>query len=269
MRTTLVVFLALAVGCGGGGSGTQNSAANNPGGSNNPPLTAQELLEGCLAGDLQDLSAVIGLLQGMFEGGDAPQPEFNLIAGLLTGTFPWTLDVDEDGTADLTGTLNLSDASGKVLGPAELAALVTLLGGGTPASLGDFLAALPDGTSVNLTFAFDGLSLLQGSAAGATGDGALSVEIRGGAPVSASGSGSVESGDCTFDFTFDDVDVTALLGGGTFGTASVDFELASAGHTLTGSVALDGTDLAQVTASLDGGTPETYTLDLTTGQLVP
>jgi len=267
MRTILVMLLALAVGCGGGGSGTQNSAANNPGGNDAPPLTAQALLEGCLAGDLQDLSAVIGLLQGMLEGGDAPQPEFNLVAGLLTGTFPWTLDVDEDGTADLTGTLNLSDADGKVLGPAELAALVTLLGG-TPGSLADFLAALPDGTSVNLTFAFDGLSLLQGSAAGATGDGALSLEIRDGVPVSASGSGSVESGDCTFDFTFDDVDVAGLLGGGAFGTAGVAFELTSAGHSLTGSVTLDGTDLAQITASLDGGPPETYTLDLVTGQLV-
>jgi len=267
MRTTLLVFLAAAVGCGGGSSGTQNSAANNPGGGGNPPLTAQDLVEGCLAGDLQDLSGVLGLLQGLLEGGAGPQPEFNLVAGLLTGTFPWTLDVDEDGTDDLTGTLNLSDADGKVLGPADLAVLVTLLGG-TPAGLADFLAALPDGTSVNLTFAFDGLSLLQGSATGSTGDGALSLEIQGGAPVAASGSGSVASGDCSFAFAFDDVDVTGLLGEGGFGVATVDFELESGGHALTGTVALDGTDVAQITASLDGGAPGIYAIDLTTGQLI-
>ncbi len=250
-RIGFLLALALA-GCGGGGSGGTPAAT----------LTTQELLEECLAADLADLSALLGTIQGLLDsGGTGPQPEFDLIAAVLTGKLPWTLDLDGDQVDDLSGSVFLTDANGDITLPASL---VTLLGGGGAFDLDTILALLPDGTDVNLTFLFDDLDLVHG----ASGDGDFAVDVQGGAPTAVSGGGTFASGECTFDFDFDGLSPEILEGGG-FGSGSVGFDLGVGGNAVGGSIVLDGTNIARVTARRGSGAPESFLVDLTTGSVTP
>jgi hypothetical protein len=248
----LLVLLALTA-CGGGG-----------GGSGPPPAqqTTQQLLEQCLASDLADLSTLIATVQGLLDaGGTGPEPQFDLVTAVLTGRLPWTVDLDGDLVNDLSGTIFLTDAGGAITLPASL---VTLLGGGGSLDLDTVLALLPDGTHLNLTFDFDGLALVNG----ASGDGDLSAEVAGGAVTSVSGGGTFASGECEFDFDFDGLGPEILEGGG-FGSGSVGFDLGVGTDSVGGSIVLDGTNVAAVTATRPGGAPEMFLVDLTTGAVTP
>jgi len=252
MRPIALLLALVLAGCGGGGGGGTPPAQ----------LTTQQLLEQCLAADLADLSTLIGTIQGMLDsGGTGPQPQFDLVAAVLTGKLPWTLDVDGDLVNDLSGTIFLTDASGDVTIPAGL---VALLGGGGAPDLDAILALLPDGTKMNLTFLFDDLDLVHG----ASGDGDFAVEVEGGAPASVSGGGTFASGECDFDFSFDGLGPEILEGGG-FGSGSVGFDLGVGSDSAQGSIVLDGTNIARVTATRPGSAPETFLVDLTTGSVQP
>jgi hypothetical protein len=250
-RIAFPLFLVLAASCGGGGGA--------------PPaaqLTTEQMLEQCLAADLADLSTLIATVQGLLDaGGAGPQPQFDLVSAVLTGVLPWTVDLDGDQANDLTGTIFLTDAGGAVTLPASL---VTLLGGGGALDLDSILALLPDGTHLNLTFVFDGLALVNG----ASGDGDFSAEVTGGAVTSVSGGGTFTSGDCDFDFDFDGLGPEILEGGG-FGSGSVGFDLGVGTDSVGGSIVLDGTNVAAVTATRAGGAPESFLVDLTTGAVTP
>ncbi len=252
----LALCLALVVAaCGGGGGG---------GGGGTPPaqLTTQEMLEQCLAADLADLSTLLGTIQGLLDsGGTGPQPEFNLIAALLTGRLPWTLDLDGDEVSDLSGEVFLTDVNGDITLPASV---VTLLGGGGAFDLDTILALLPDGTRLNLLFAFDDLDLVHG----ASGDGDFAVEVTGGQATDVSGGGTFASASCTFEFDFGGLGPEILEGGG-FGSGSMGFDLGVGGDSAEGSIVLDGTNIARVTARRNGGAPETFLVDLTTGAVQP
>lgn len=246
-----LLVLALAA-CGGGGGSTPPPAQ----------LTTEQLLEQCLAADLADLSTLIATVQGLLDaGGTGPEPQFDLVSAVLTGVLPWTVDLDGDLADDLSGTIFLTDAGGAVTLPASL---ITLLGGGGSLDLDTILALLPDGTNVNLTFDFDDLALVSG----ASGDGALSAEVTGGAVTSVSGGGTFASGACVFDFDFDGLGPEILEGGG-FGSGSVGFELGVGTETVAGSIVLDDTNVATVTATRAGGAPETFLVDLATGAVTP
>jgi hypothetical protein len=252
-RIAFLLVLALTA-CGGGGGSN--------GGTPPAQLTTQQVLEQCLAADLADLSTLIATVQGLLDaGGTGPQPQFDLVSAVLTGKLPWTVDLDGDLVNDLSGTIFLTDAGGAITLPASL---VTLLGGGGSLDLDTILALLPDGTHLNLTFVFDGLDLVNG----ASGDGDLSAEVAGGAVTGVSGGGTFTSGDCDFDFDFDGLGPEILEGGG-FGSGSVGFDLGVGTDSVGGSIALDGTNVATVTASRAGGTPETFLVDLTTGIVTP
>jgi len=257
-RTSLAVALASLLlvihvaGCGGGGGSTPVTPE---------PLTTEQLLEQCVAADLGDLSTVLGTIQGLLDpAAGGPQPEFNLVAALLTGVLPWTLDLDADQVDDLSGTIFLTDAGGGVTIPQELLTLI----GGTGIDIDQVLALLPDGTAVHLTFAFDGLTI----ASGASGDGELVVEVSGGAPAGVSGGGTLASGPCGFDFSFDDLGPDALDGSG-LGAATVGFEAAVGQEIVAGSIEFDGTNTARVIASRNGGPDEIFLVDLTTGDVTP
>ncbi len=250
MRRIAVLFALVFAGCGGGG------------GTPAAELTTQELLEQCLAADLADLSTILGTIQGILDsGGTGPQPEFDLIGGFLTGVLPWTIDLDGDLADDLSGSVFLTDANGDVTLPP---ALVALLGGGGAFDLDTILALLPDGTNVNLTFLFDELDLVHG----ASGDGDFAVAVEGGAPTGVSGGGTFASGDCVFDFDFDGLGPEILDGSG-FGSGSVGFDLGVGSDSTQGSIVLDGTNVAHVTAQRAGGALETFLVDLTTGAVQP
>jgi len=251
MRRLALCSALLVAGCGGGGGGT-------------PPaqLTTQEMLEQCLAADLADLSTLLGTVQGLLDsGGTGPQPEFNLIAALLTGRLPWTLDLDGDQVNDLSGEVFLTDINGDITLPANI---VALLGGGGAFDLDTILALLPDGTHLNLLFAFDDLDLVHG----ASGDGDIAVEVTGGAATDVGGGGTFASAECSFDFDFDGLGPEILEGGG-FGSGSMGFDLGVDGNSADGSIVLDGTNIARVTARSNGGAPETFLVDLTTGAVQP
>ena len=253
MRRIAFLFVLVLPACGGGGgSGTPQAE-----------LTTQQLLEQCLAADLADLSTLLATIQGMLDsGGTGPQPEFDLVAAILTGKLPWTLDLDGDQVNDLSGSVFLTDASGGVTLPASL---IALLGGGGSLDLDAILALLPDGTNVNLTFLFDDLDLVHG----ASGDGDFAVEVEGGVPTGVSGGGTFASGECTFDFDFDGLGPEILEGGGGFGSGSMGFDLGVGADAVGGSIVLDGTNVARVTATRAGGAPETFLVDLTTGAVEP
>jgi len=251
-RIAFLLVLPLAA-CGGGGGG------NTP-----PPaqLTTQQLLEQCLAADLADLSTLIATVQGLLSaGGTGPQPQFDLVGAVLTGVLPWTVDLDGDQVNDLSGTVFLTDAGGAVTIPP---ALLTLLGGGGSLDLNTILALLPDGTHLNLTFVFDDLDLVHG----ASGDGDFSAEVTGGAVTSVSGGGTFSSADCDFSFDFDGLGPEILEGGG-FGSGSVGFDLGVGRDAVGGSIVLDGTNTASVTATRAGSASETFLVDLTTGAVTP
>lgn len=251
MRRLAFVFVLAACG-GGGGGGTPPPAQ----------LTTQQLLEQCLAADLADLSTLIGTVQGLLDAdGTGPQPQFDLIGAVLTGVLPWTVDLDGDSVNDLSGTVFLTDPGGAVTLPASL---VTLLGSGGSFDLDTILALLPDGTNLNLTFVFDGLDLVHG----ASGDGDFAAEVAGGAVTTVSGGGTFLSGDCDFDFDFDGLGPEILEGGG-FGSGSVGFDLGVGSDAVGGTILLDGTSVASVTATRAGGAPETFLVDLATGVVTP
>jgi hypothetical protein len=248
----LPVLLLAACGGGGGGGGAPPAAQ----------LTTQQLLEQCLAADLADLSTIIGTVQGLLNsGGTGPQPQFNLVAAVLTGVLPWTIDLDGDQVNDLSGTVFLTDAGGAVTIPPSI---LTLLGSGGSLDLNAILALLPDGTHLNLTFVFDNLALVHG----ASGDGDFSAEVQGGAVANVSGGGTFTSAECDFSFDFDGLGPEVLEGGG-FGSGSVGFDLGVGTDAIGGSIALDGTDVATVTATRAGSAPETFLVNLTTGAVTP
>jgi hypothetical protein len=255
MRPLSFLLILGILGCGGGGS-------SSSGGNITAPLTTQQVLEQCLAADLADLSTLIGTVQGLLNsGGTGPQPKFDLVSALLTGILPWTLDVDGDMVNDLTGTIYLTDAGGSVTLPPP--SVITLFTSGTP-DLNAILALLPDGTHMNLTFDFNDL----GIAHGATGGGNFAVEVQGGVASSVSGGGTFDSGGCSFEFSFDGLG-TEILDGSGFGSGTVDFDVGVGTETVSGSIVLDGTNVAQVTATQAGGAPEHFLVDLTTGAVTP
>ena len=125
------------------------------------------------------------------------------------------------------------------------------------------LATLPNGPHLNLTFLFDKLDLVHGD----TGDGDFAVEVQGGAAAAVSGGGTFDSGSCDFDFDFDGLGPEILDGSG-FGSGTVGFDL-GVGSNAHGSIVLDGSNIAHVTAQRPGGAPEDFLVDLTTGAVQP
>ncbi|HEX5137801.1 MAG TPA: hypothetical protein VFY93_12565 [Planctomycetota bacterium] len=252
MRHIAFLLVLPLAACGGGGGSNPQPA----------PLTTQQLLEECLAADLADLSTVIATVQGILSsGGTGPQPQFDLVTAVLTGVLPWTVDLDGDQAKDLSGTVFLTDAGGAVTIPP---AVLSLLGGGGSLDLNAILALLPDGTHLNLTFVFDDLALVHG----ASGDGDFSAEVQGGAVTSVDGGGTFTSAECDFSFDFDGLGPEILEGGG-FGSGTVGFDLGVGTDAVGGSIDLDGTSVATVTATRAGGAPETFLVDLTTGAVTP
>jgi hypothetical protein len=115
-----------------------------------------------------------------------------------------------------------------------------------------------------LNFDFDDLDLVSG----ASGAGDLAVAVAGGAPSTVTGGATFDSGDCAFEFDFDGLGPEILEGGG-FGSGSMGFDMAVGRDDVGGSIVLDGTSVARVTARRNGGAPESFLVDLTTGAVTP
>jgi hypothetical protein len=255
MKPAAWIFItALFCSCGGGEeAATEDTQA----------LSASEIVQGCVVTGLDDFVDLLNLFLNRLEGGaGAPRPEFDLLAGLLSGgVVPWTLDLDDDGVPDLEGTVFFTDADGNVTIPFDLGAL---LGGGLddPASL---LDDLPAGTTLHLTYEFDDLALESGESL--TGDGELVFGFDSAtSAVTVGGSGSFSSGECGYDYDLTDIEF-ALLSPGEFPVAELSFEVTYGSETLTGTIELDGSGIAVIRIQVDGE-EEVLRVDLRTGSLV-
>lgn len=244
------LIVSLCVACGGGSTSTPVGAA---------PLTAQDLVESCVVTDLQDLAELLDIMQNLLDpAADLPAPELDVLQFLVDGTVGWSLDVDEDGTVDLRGSVGFLDADGKPTLPIDIGDIL----GGAPLDLATVLAGLDAGTTLDLDFETSG-SL----ATSATGSGTMSFLFDGEGVASVSGDGQFESGACRLDFDFEDIDAFDPAVDG-FPVASLGFGLTSEGQNLGGSVDLDGTSVAEIRATLEGGVEEVFRIDLETGALL-
>lgn len=225
-------------------------------------LTAQEVVETCVADDLVDLTGLLDLIRNIGqEGSTLPQPELDLLRLLVDGNVGWSFDLDSDGNDDVTGTVGFTNADGEATIPFDVTGL---LGGETP-DLAELLADLPDGTTLNLSFELPNGASLSGDAA--TNGGNVSVTFQGGEIFEVSGGGTFVTEACSFDFGFDDIGAFDPATS-TFPVATLNFDADIDGRTLGGDIALDGTNVATIVARPVGAAAETFLLDLLTGQLV-
>ncbi len=241
-------LILLACGCGSGGGAAPTTASN---------LTAQEIFDRCLSGDLLDFAGVLELVQGLLDGGGTaptPTPQIDLLQGILQGgVFPWSIDLDGDAVADLTGTIHLRDAAGSVTLPLGLLAL----GDPNNLDLDALIASLPAGTTLHIDF--DVTNLVLASAQTGSGTGTVVVSFADGAVASASGSGRFLAGPCDMGFQFSDIDAAAVSAAG-FPIADFDFDVEVEGRRATGIVSFDGTDTAIVRTRVGNGPEESFPL---------
>lgn len=251
-----ILIAALLCACGGGNE--------EPASENTQALSPTEIVQGCVVTGLADFVDLLNLFLNRLEGGaGAPQPEFDLLAGVLAGgVVPWTLDVDDDDVTDVEGTVYFTDSAGKVTIPFDLG---DLLSGGLddPASL---LDDLPAGTTLNLTFEFDDLALEGGDPVTGAGELAFGFDSTD-SSVTVGGSGTFGAGECGYDYELTDVDVS-LLAPGEFPVAELAFEVTYGTETLTGTIELDGSTIAVIRIQTGGGAEEILRVDLSTGSLV-
>ncbi|MHC4958297.1 MAG: hypothetical protein ACYTGN_07960 [Planctomycetota bacterium] len=266
MRTFLIALLATACACGGGSddstTNTDANAAGNGNGSGEPAaLTAQDVLEACVSTDLADFAQLFELLGGLLDGNaeSLPEPQIDFGKLLTERKVGWSFDLDEDGTADVSGTLFFTDASGAVVVPFSALDLLALIAA-PPENPLDLLEDVPAGTDLNLTWSFDNLPLTTSDAA-SSGD--LVFGIADGQLDSASGSAALTMGDCQFDFSFDEI--TIDLANPTLPAADATFTVDTADHTVAGKATFDGTSGVTFEATLDDGEAETFSFDISEG----
>ena len=249
------LLVAFAIACSGGGDGTPAATGD--------ALTAQEILGNCVAFDAADLASLLEMLQGTLTGAEnAPGISLDILGGIVGGgVFPYGVDLDTDGTDDITGTIHFTDGDGAITIPFDLDQLDTL----DPNDPLGLLAAIRDGTTLHMSFLFDSLVLESGN--GADGEGEFSLLIDGGAIGALAGEATFGSGDCVFDLSFSELTLGELEPGA-YPVATVDYSLDAVDGKISGSVVLDGTSVARVSASLDGAPAEVFTVDLASGGLL-
>jgi len=260
MKFALHFALLVLVACGGGGGGEETSLTDNqtPGdGTGAAEPTALELFGDCFTQDLTVFTEVLGALQGMFEdGGEVPMPEVDLLGGIVGGgNFPYTWDLDGDGMDELSGAFRFIDESGATTLPFSIADLAGL----DPDDPLSLLDAVPAGSRLELSFELDGIALE--TANEGAGSGTVIFAFGEGQISGVEGSGAFSSGPCELEFDFDDIDIDPNLFEG-FPTVTLGFTSTLGGDTLEGTITLDGTGTAIVSASLNGAEPQVFELDL-------
>lgn len=256
---TLLLSLAflLAAACGGGG-GAAPAGDPQPDPDPDPDPTPSELalsiLEDCGPDALAGVGEYVALFQGIVTGtlpgvtvnNASPAPEQLDLA----------IDLDADMVPDTAASVRFENTPGE---PADLGwtemQLMDLLMTGISA-LPPLLAAL-DGTTVILDAALPGPPAV---------DGSLEVLYTSGAPDTADGSLSVNQSPCQTQVTFSGLDYAGLLT--TFPTATLTASFAVSPDTLAGTIVMDGTVLAAATMALNGGSDMTFTINLTTGEVL-
>ena len=249
--TGIVLALALALACGGGGSSPADLT-----GSAAPQSVAQSILEDCALTTVFDYLDIVNAVGGLLDPAATSAPVFSLEGiDILKASIDWSLDLDNDGVADLTGTIRFTDAADNPTLPFDLLQLLT----SGFSDLPDLLGTVRDGTRMHLDY---------------TGTGALSssggfvVDYTGGLPSDVSGNGAAQSGSCSGSFSFDTTNLLDLRG--IYPRIDLDLTLQSSGGRIDGTMTLDGTNTARVVVRTNGGTQtSTYLVNLDSGAVTP
>jgi hypothetical protein len=266
VRPFLIALLSLACACGGGGDAVTTTDANAAGrgaGNGEPSeLTALDVLEACVSTDLADFAELFELIGGLLDGNSTeqlPEPEIDFGKLLTEQKIGWSYDLDQDGSADVDGTLFFTNASGATTVPFSFLDIIGWVAN-PPEDPFELLAAVPDGTNLHVTWSFDELPLTTSDAAG-TGE--LAFGIADGGLDSASGSAVLTTGGCQFDFSFDEI--TLDLSNPALPAAEAAFSADTGDHTVTGKATFNGTSRVEFEAQLDDGEPEVFAFDITEG----
>lgn len=229
-KPALVLALALLGGC-----------CNDDDEAPAPAASTQQLLQECVAPDTLDL---VGLLR-QFEAaanGDLSGIVRVTSIDLIRATVEFTVDVDDDLVADVSGALRFEDAAGRPTVPFDPLLLLT-----DPASA---FGAIADGTVAILDW-----KILEGGA----GAGTARYRFEGGVAREAAGEGTFERGPCGIEFAFDGSNPAA---------APFTFRVVAGAETVEGSVEILDAATARVRARVGTGPEQTFLLDLATGALV-
>jgi len=226
----LLVIGLTSLGCSSGGGGGSTSAQED----DTPPTLQETLatLQGCVAPDLEQVTAILNLLQELADGDELPE-DFEISINLLAGgiNFEYPVDLDEDGEPESTlgGVLTFRDVDGNATIPFDLSNL--------PETLEEALAQLDDGESVRIAYT------VKSDDDGIDGSGVISAFFSEGMIDALSGDGSLRSDVCTFGFDLGTLALEDLMQ--EYPVADVTFSVDVDGVESTGRIKLDGTAAAQ------------------------
>ncbi|MEE8105755.1 MAG: hypothetical protein V3T86_09500 [Planctomycetota bacterium] len=230
-RNFIAGLLAIALTSLGCGSSGGDPAAQQ----NDTPVTFQETLQAlqrCVAPDLEQVTAILQLLEELAQADSLPE-ELSISINLLAGgiNFEYPVDLDGDGETDSTlgGLLTFRDADGNATIPFDLTNL--------PTTLEEALAQLDDDESVRINYT------VMNEDDGISGSGVMSVAFADGMVSAVSGDGSITSDVCTFDFDLGTLALADLLQD--YPVADVRFDINVDGARSSGHIDLDGTSAAR------------------------
>jgi hypothetical protein len=249
----LALSLAIA-GCGGGGGGGGGGGA----GGLTPEETAvlaRSILEDCQAGQIDAVLENLEPIRDLLTDQTPNPPAFEITSlDLVQANVGWAVDLDNDGTDDVTGVLRIRDAAGNPAWPVDLAALL-----GGDLDLLSALGTIADGT--RLLFEFD-------STFPVTVTGTLTAVVSNGEVATVEGSGEARSGGCVSMLQFSPIGFANIEGD--YPVADMDMTVQSGQGALQGTATLDGSHIAVVEVTVDGGQGvHTLLIDMETGTVTP
>jgi len=251
MRYACGLLLALACACGGGSSG--GTVPTN--GTSPLQDTAQQVLEGCGFGSIDDFLDLLEVFEGLLDPDETGPTEF-MILGVdpVAATVNWGLDRDDDQQPDLMGTLQFTDE----LGDPELSAVVDLLLGGFD-DLDTMIASLPDGTRVTIAGA---------SAEPPPFDIAVTFTVLDDVVDSVSGIVNVQDVECQANLDFADESLEGV--GGDYPDMTLHVTLLTQDGGVEGTIVFNGTNQARAEVTL-GAEAEVFAflINLDTGAVTP
>jgi hypothetical protein len=222
----ILVFSLASLGCSSGGG-------DGPAPEDTPPTLQETLatLQSCVAPDLEQVAALLQLLEELSSGEALPEDleiSINLLAGGINFEYPVDLDDDGEPESTLSGLLSFRDAEGNATIPFDLNNL--------PETLEDALGQLDNGESVRVAYN------VKSNDDSIEGNGVISVLFAEGEVDGVSGDGSLQSDACTFGFDLGTLKLEDLLA--EYPIADVTFSVEVDGEAADGRIELDGTDTA-------------------------
>ena len=221
---------------------------------------AQAMIENCLRSSADEFLELQELFQTLLAGGSTGTNPVTFGVPSISPaaiTLPFSADLDGDSTVETTGGVGFLSPSLALLTLAGQLALGTIDAQG-------FFEALPDGTTMNVTF---------DTALAFTTTGDLDITFTSGptgsVPSSSSGTITTFQPDCSVTYIWTDIPLALLaVGPGTYPTATVQYTMQTASQSGDGTVAFDGTNVATIDMTLrPSGESESFTLDLETGAI--